>query len=413
MEVLCDYCGVVGPMVFCESDSATLCLHCDKCVHSANTLSRRHLRTLICEKCNSQPAVVRCMDDKILLCQVCEWNGCSGPAHRIQKLNSYDGCPSIDEFSNIWPSLLELPYPSACDSSFTPMSTSLTVNENSINSPNECSFLLINESLPSIKIDNIVGPSTVVPLNSNNLPICNNDQASLLPPEKGSNLPKICPSLKDIILSEGDDICKGVDLDVTLNFDCGYEMIGFSQQSKNQRDNGGLDCLVLEKPLPVTETNNLIENSLEAASAPQQDCITFQSPQVNGPASLLQAMSGSASTMLMNRSCHKDIGMPFPTGPLSLTTITGESSVADYQDCGLSSVFLAGESPWESSLDTSFPQARDKAKMRYNEKKKTRMFGKQIRYASRKARADTRKRVKGRFVKTGEAYDYDPLGTRI
>lgn len=39
-------------------------------------------------------------------------------------------------------------------------------------------------------------------------------------------------------------------------------------------------------------------------------------------------------------------------------------------------------------------------------------FGKQIRYASRKARADTRKRVKGRFVKAGEEYDYDPLVTR-
>ena len=38
-------------------------------------------------------------------------------------------------------------------------------------------------------------------------------------------------------------------------------------------------------------------------------------------------------------------------------------------------------------------------------------FGKQIRYASRKARADTRKRVKGRFVKAGEEYDYDPPTT--
>jgi len=35
-------------------------------------------------------------------------------------------------------------------------------------------------------------------------------------------------------------------------------------------------------------------------------------------------------------------------------------------------------------------------------------FGKQIRYASRKARADTRKRVKGRFVKSGENFEYDP-----
>lgn len=36
-------------------------------------------------------------------------------------------------------------------------------------------------------------------------------------------------------------------------------------------------------------------------------------------------------------------------------------------------------------------------------------FEKRVRYASRKARADVRKRVKGRFVKAGDAYDYDPL----
>lgn len=36
-------------------------------------------------------------------------------------------------------------------------------------------------------------------------------------------------------------------------------------------------------------------------------------------------------------------------------------------------------------------------------------FEKKVRYATRKARADVRKRVKGRFVKAGDAYDYDPL----
>ncbi|KAL0916096.1 hypothetical protein M5K25_013578 [Dendrobium thyrsiflorum] len=36
-------------------------------------------------------------------------------------------------------------------------------------------------------------------------------------------------------------------------------------------------------------------------------------------------------------------------------------------------------------------------------------FEKKIRYASRKARADSRRRVKGRFVKAGETFDYDPL----
>lgn len=38
-------------------------------------------------------------------------------------------------------------------------------------------------------------------------------------------------------------------------------------------------------------------------------------------------------------------------------------------------------------------------------------FDKRVRYESRKARADIRKRVKGRFVKAGQAYDYDPLAT--
>lgn len=36
-------------------------------------------------------------------------------------------------------------------------------------------------------------------------------------------------------------------------------------------------------------------------------------------------------------------------------------------------------------------------------------FDKRVRYVSRKERADVRRRVKGRFVKSGEAYDYDPM----
>ncbi|CAK7336095.1 unnamed protein product [Dovyalis caffra] len=50
-------------------------------------------------------------------------------------------------------------------------------------------------------------------------------------------------------------------------------------------------------------------------------------------------------------------------------------------------------------------RSRGDAMQRYKEKKKTRRYDKHIRYESRKARADTRKRVKGRFVKTTEAPD--------
>ncbi|PAN26266.1 hypothetical protein PAHAL_4G359300 [Panicum hallii] len=50
-------------------------------------------------------------------------------------------------------------------------------------------------------------------------------------------------------------------------------------------------------------------------------------------------------------------------------------------------------------------QERERAKLRYTEKKSNRRFCKQIMYASRKARADTRKRVKGRFAKASTSHD--------
>ncbi|KAK4429214.1 Zinc finger protein CONSTANS-LIKE 9 [Sesamum alatum] len=98
---------------------------------------------------------------------------------------------------------------------------------------------------------------------------------------------------------------------------------------------------------------------------------------------------------------------------LSFSGLNGETSAGDYQDCGVSSILIMGEPPWgppgpESSIP---PSSRSDAVMRYKEKKKTRKFEKKVRYASRKARADVRRRVKGRFVKAGDAYDYDPLNT--
>uniref|UniRef100_A0A0D6QTG6 CCT domain-containing protein n=1 Tax=Araucaria cunninghamii TaxID=56994 RepID=A0A0D6QTG6_ARACU len=50
-------------------------------------------------------------------------------------------------------------------------------------------------------------------------------------------------------------------------------------------------------------------------------------------------------------------------------------------------------------------QARGNAMLRYKEKKKTRRYEKHIRYESRKARADVRKRVKGRFVKADREHE--------
>ncbi|KAK9284884.1 hypothetical protein L1049_024065 [Liquidambar formosana] len=426
MEPLCEFCGVVRAVVYCKSDSARLCLHCDGCVHSANSLSRRHPRSLMCDKCNSQPAIVRCVDEKLSLCEGCDWNGngCSGLGHKRQPLNCYSGCPSTAEFSRIWSSILDPPSASSFDASWGSLSA-LPMSENCLSSclepkDNKGSYGLVssklNELEPCSKLEPWTGSSSLIPPNPNCIPYCR-DQALFFP--EVSNLSKGCSNFKDLGVHESDDLCGGLDVDdVVLNFENSDEILGSRGHPRCLFEDVGMDCLLMEKNLSVTESNGPMENALEASSSGQRDCMGFQISHAGGSASTLQAINGSANCILVDPSCNRTMSLSFPAGQvhssisLSLSNITGESSAADYQDCGLSPLFLSGESPWDSNLEASCPHARDKAKMRYKEKKKTRMFGKQIRYASRKARADTRKRVKGRFVKAGEAYDYDPLVIR-
>lgn len=189
MEPLCEFCWVVRAAVYCKSDSARLCLNCDNCVHSANHLSRRHNRSLICDKCNSQPANVRCVLHKMSLCQNCDCNGngCSGLVHSRQTLSSYSGCPSLGEFSRIWSSVLNGPPPF---DGFDPLS--MPLNQNCVNlclerKSNEGSVGLVtsklNELEPCAKLETLMCPSLVIPNNADYL------HPLLFP--RGSNLPKV------------------------------------------------------------------------------------------------------------------------------------------------------------------------------------------------------------------------------
>ncbi|KAK4486850.1 hypothetical protein RD792_006158 [Penstemon davidsonii] len=380
VEPICEYCKVVRAVVYCESDSARLCLKCDDSIHSANAISRRHLRSLICDKCSSRAAVVRCLDHKSSFCRACDCGGgCFGPGHNRFKLNFYTGCPSATEFPMLWSLDIDCDTPhemTTVGGGGAPLSGGGQVENK------------LNEIAPCVKFGGPWANRPPMPpqLPFTNMSLCDRNQTPLF--FQGTTLQKgYVDSGKDIGLHEIDELYEAANIDDMLT--------NFQNQPKYQLDNAELDELLMEKNLSVSKSNGtLIENALEVNSSGQQECIGFQ-PSNN----LIPTMNASTNCMLMN---------PIPLNiSLSLSNITGESSAANYQDCGLSP-FLNGDSPWDSNFEASCPQARDKAKMRYNEKKKTRMFGKQIRYASRKARADTRKRVKGRFVKAGEVLGYDP-----
>ncbi|XP_002883322.2 zinc finger protein CONSTANS-LIKE 12 isoform X2 [Arabidopsis lyrata subsp. lyrata] len=370
MEPKCDHCATSQAVIYCKSDLAKLCQNCDFHVHSANPLSHRHSRSLICQKCFSQPAVIRCLGEKVSYCQRCHWHAsnCSDLGHRVQRLNPFSGCPSPTDFVKMWSSILE---PSV-SSLVSPFVGSLPLND-----PNNTMFGMakINE------LDGLIGsPYSMVP-HSFNVTQNFSDQLSFFSVES-----KGYPDLV-LKLEEGEeDLCEGLNFDnAPLNFDVGDDIIGCSLEEPIEPDHTVPNCLLIDKNnTSVTASNFTIDNT--SASSPGQ--------QMN-----------------------INTGLPLPLSPvlfgqihpsLNISNVTGESNAADYQDCGMPPGFITSEAPWESNLEVSCPQARTQAKLRYMEKKLKRSFGKQIRYASRKARADTRKRVKGRFVKAGDNYDYDP-----
>ncbi|XP_028785679.1 putative zinc finger protein CONSTANS-LIKE 11 [Neltuma alba] len=431
MNPICELCVVVRAAVYCKCDSARLCLNCDAYVHSANALARRHPRSLVCDKCHSQPAIVHCMDDKISLCQGCDCNRnvCLGLGHRRLMLLSYSGCPSFAEMSRIWP----FAFDSASGGSAHSWGSFNSLPKNGSQclaqlDDNDASFGgRLSELESCAKFEPKMAQSSIQ-TNPNLMPYCR-DQPVLFP--QGSNLlPKMqgCHDTKDIGISEADDICESLNMDsVQLNFDSANEIFDCSQDAAGyQLEDGGLDSLLMEKNISVTESNGLIQNSMEASSSVQQCCVGFQSSsREGGSGSTIQRMNNNANCALMDTSCNRKMNLGFPQGqvhssiPLSLPTINCDSdttttdfqdcATSEFQDCVLSPALLTVDTPWESKLGC--PQARERAKLRYIEKKKTRTFSKQIRYASRKARADTRKRVKGRFVRAEEEYDDDPLET--
>lgn len=74
-----------------------------------------------------------------------------------------------------------------------------------------------------------------------------------------------------------------------------------------------------------------------------------------------------------------------------------------------SSIDLSGSTNGNGQASQLIGLDREARVMRYREKRKNRKFEKTIRYASRKAYAETRPRIKGRFAKRTENLDQSEL----
>lgn len=99
----CDFCNSNVALLYCKADSAKLCLLCDHQVHSANALSLKHLRSLICDNCWAESASVQCSLDNLVLCQDCDASfSVSPPFHSRIPIEGFTGCPPAIELASLF-----------------------------------------------------------------------------------------------------------------------------------------------------------------------------------------------------------------------------------------------------------------------------------------------------------------------
>ncbi|CAA0815447.1 Zinc finger protein CONSTANS-LIKE 9 [Striga hermonthica] len=367
MGQLCDFCREQRSIVYCTSDAACLCLSCDRTVHSANALSKRHSRTLVCGKCQSLPAITRCMDENISLCQNCYWSGhgVSGSQHKTRTIGSYSGCPTVNEFSSIW-------------SFFTVDKSGWDVEEGEERA-HECQLVWNDFS-----VEDNAGMDVLAP---------NVERFR----ENGSlNFPgqKACSSRTKHYGTPHDTLYQELNIsDTDLSFE-NYDAL--FDDAEEFFKNGGMDSLF--------ETENFHGTDCKS------ECVQVETSASTKSETVQPAYSNQVSVDSIT-SCKSDdqnICFHGPTQSLSFSGWNGEDDTLDKPRRGdlVMEEHLCNVPCFDYPLSSAI---RDVAVLRYKEKRKTRKFDKKIRYASRKVRADVRKRVKGRFVKAGEPYDYDPL----
>eukprot|EP01018_Ginkgo_biloba_P017227 Gb_09429 [translate_table: standard] len=106
METLCVFCGEANAILYCRADTAKLCLSCDRHVHLANALSRKHVRYQLCDNCSAESVSMGCSTDNLVLCHECDWDahGASNVAlqHERHHIEGFTGCPTAQELACRW-----------------------------------------------------------------------------------------------------------------------------------------------------------------------------------------------------------------------------------------------------------------------------------------------------------------------
>uniref|UniRef100_A0A089FXZ5 HD1 n=2 Tax=Oryza TaxID=4527 RepID=A0A089FXZ5_ORYRU len=348
----CDGCRAAPSVVYCRADAAYLCASCDARVHAANRVASRHERVRVCEACERAPAALACRADAAALCVACDVQVHSAnPLARRHQRVPVAPLPAIT-----------IPATSVLAEAVVATATVLGDKDEEVDS-----WLLLSKDSDD---DNN---------NNNNNDNDNNDN-------NNSN-----SSNNGMYFGEVDEYFDLVgynsyyDNRIENNQDQQYGMHEQQEQQQQQQEmqkefaeKEGSECVV---PSQITMLSEQQHSGYGVVGADQAASMTA------GVSAYTDSISNSISFSSMEAGIVPDstvIDMPNS----SILTPAGAINLFSGPSLQMSLHF--------SSMD------REARVLRYREKKKARKFEKTIRYETRKAYAEARPRIKGRFAKRSD-----------
>ncbi|KAG9448657.1 hypothetical protein H6P81_008622 [Aristolochia fimbriata] len=345
----CDSCRSAACAVYCRADSAYLCVGCDARVHAANRVALRHERVWVCEACERAPAAFTCKADAAALCASCD-----ADVHAANPLARRHHRVPVHPIPHHQPP----PPPINIDIN-NPDADDIEEDDDDDDDNEAASWLFLNNPPP---------PKNNIINNNNNNNNINNNNGYVYGGE-------VVDEYLDLVeYNSAEDQYNNGEYSDHREPHQSYDDDDHVQYCKQQE---GSDSVVPVQCLGSGNENQSAQNfQLDLEFDGSKHGYGYPA-SVNHSVSLSSMEAGIVPETMMSDISNSNTR---PTkGTIDL--FTGPALPMPAQFC---------------------PMDREARVLRYREKRKTRKFEKTIRYASRKAYAETRPRIKGRFAKRSD-----------
>ncbi|KAL4564858.1 hypothetical protein LXL04_028931 [Taraxacum kok-saghyz] len=340
---LCYSCKTKSAALFCKADSAFLCIPCDGKVHAANKLASRHARVWMCEVCEQAPASVTCKADAATLCVTCDRdihaaNPLSRRHERFPVVPFYDPASSVSKMGG-----------------------------GGDNDHSDQHYLLdFDVNVGGTEAEEAEAASWLLP----------NPNLNKIPDGSENDNLKVKESESEYLFNEIDPY---LDIDLKTPDQKPHQIL--------RRYNSPTDGVV-----PVQNNNHQYQMPTHAHASPEvvEGLPAYDVDYTGSKPFMYNFTSQSVSQSVSSSSLEIEVGV-VPDHNAALTDVSNNHHHHHHQ-----------QSPSEVYPTPVSGFDREARVLRYREKRKNRRFEKTIRYASRKAYAETRPRIKGRFAKRTE-----------